>query len=160
MNQNLGEGEIHHVNHDLSTFSLIKRTIDDVRLYDPPLLLLYLFHIIWFTLLLRTRKQRLQSSLCFIATCLFIGLTPTFNNYMADHWMGWRFRSNYFDLTCFFIFIFWCFPLLVEAGVFLIVLIADIVKAHWNESIRKLVLEWVEKKLLKMAPRPRGEVAM
>lgn len=155
MADHLADGEIHHVTHDLSTFSLIKRTIDDVRLRDPPLVVLYLFHIVWFILLLRTRKQRLQSSIFFSLTCLLIGLTPKFNNFMGDHWMSFRFRSNYFDLTCFFIFIFWCFPLLIEAGVFLLVLVADLVKAHWNESIRKLVLEWFVKKLSRMPQRSR-----
>jgi hypothetical protein len=138
---------IYHVSDGPSFFSLARKTIQDVHLTDPPLILLYLFLVLWFLVLFRTRRRVLYSSVVFSLTCFFIIATPKINAFMHDDWSTFRFRSNYFDMTCFFVVVFWSCPLILEAVVILVVLVLDLVRDNWNEAIRALVLQWIQKKL-------------
>jgi hypothetical protein len=138
---------IYHVADGPSFFSLARKTMQEVHMTDPPLLLLYTFLVIWFVVLLRTRRRLLYSSGAFSMTCFFIIVTPKINAFMHEYWSTFRFRSNYFDMTCFFVFVFWSCPLILEAAVILLILIIDLVRDNWNEAIRALVLQWIQKKL-------------
>jgi hypothetical protein len=110
-------------------FSHVKRTIQDVSLLDPPLIVLYLFLVIWLVLLVRTRRRLVASFPLFTTTCVLIGMTPSINTFMNQNWSSFRFKSNYFDMTCLFVLVFWSLPLLV---------LVDLIRDNWDAIIRHI----------------------
>jgi hypothetical protein len=156
----VADSGVHYVADGPSFFSLARKTIQEVHLTDPPLMLLYVFLVVWFVLLLRTRRRLLYSSVTFSLTCLFIIVTPKINAFMHEHWGAFRFRSNYFDMTCFFVFVFWSCPLILEAATFLAILIVDLVRDNWNEAIRALILQWIQKKLTDQSQQRKTEARL
>jgi uncharacterized membrane protein len=136
-------------------FSHVKRTIQYVSLLDPQLVVLYLFLLMWFILLVRTRRRLVTSFVLFTVTCVLIGLTPSINAFMNQNWSSFRFRSNYFDMTCLFVLVFWCLPLLVQAGVVLAILLIDLVRDNWDGLIRHIFthVRWFRR----TQPRPKQD---
>lgn len=125
-----------------SLIEMIFRMAVGIRYTDPPFICFNLFFAFWVFLLIRFRSSLLISSIMFFVSIISVYWTETINLYLIDNWQKLKFSTNYFDLNCIYLFVFWAIPFSIVAVFITFQLFLDLCKSiavhrYFNSILRK-----------------------
>lgn len=127
------------LNHCFKTIKLVNHT-------EKPLLIWYVVLIIYSYVLIKSHKNWLVSGIMSLLVCVGIGSTTRLNNYMSYNYQRYGFKANYFDETCVFLFIYWCIPLVVVSVILIGVIVVELFRKNWGNTIKGIILQWKDRK--------------